>query len=243
MGLRDYLASCGHHSAVLPEIAGRYAGRGLVIVGDARGVWEDLEAFGCRVDDHRGKVAKAGYDFMTVNKAVETFPGDVEHAYSNSADCLKRFIPARRDEYAREFKGPAHVHALYEAPDVICWPWHGRGTSALGATLAGIALGYERIVLAGIPLDDGPHNGEPHWRKTAFATSEAAGGQRTGRESHWWAAKQICFDDRVRSMSGRTREWLGDAREWALPSPACSDPAGITGPMTSPICATESLGI
>lgn len=243
MGLREFLDSCGTPFR-LPSIAETYAGRSLIVCGDAQCVWDDLAAFGA-VDTNRlrGRVFKPGWDLMVVNKLGETFPGDIEHWYSNSADCLARFMPARRDEYAREFSPVAHAHALYEGPGIICWPFGGHGTSGLGACLTGLALGYDRIAICGMPLDDGPHNGEPPWRKTAFATSEAAGGQRTGRNSHWWKAKEIAFDGRVRSMSGRTREWLGDAREWLLPSPASSVPAASMAPTTSPSCATASPAI
>jgi hypothetical protein len=70
----------------------------------------------------------------------------------------------------------------------------------------GIGLGYERMVLCGIPLDDGPHNGEPHWRKSSF-TNEAADSD-DGMNRHWKRARDLAFKGRVKSMSGRTKDWL-----------------------------------
>lgn len=207
MALREFLADCGT-SYRLPEIAGRYQGRGLVVCGDAIGVWDDLEAFGCRVDERRGRVAKEGWDFLTVNKLCETFPGDIEHCYSNEPSLLMKFVDARRSEYTREFKKPAHTHSISSGTSWT-WPFGGHGTSGLGAVLVGLGLGYDSIVLCGLPLDDGPHNGEPHWRKCAFKTAEAAGSVVTGMNSHWKRAIDLAFDKKVRSMSGRTREWLG----------------------------------
>jgi hypothetical protein len=217
MGLREYLADCGT-SYSLPAIAGRYQGKSLVICGDAIGVWQDLEAFGCRHDIGRGRVDKEGFDFLTVNKLVETFPGHVEHCYSNEPSVLLRFIAARRQEYTREFEAPSHTHSI-SGGAAWTWPFGGHGTSGLGAVLVGLGLGYDRIVLCGIPLDDGPHNGEPHWRRCAFKSSEAAGSVSTGRNSHWWRAKQLAFDDKVRSMSGRTREWLGAPEGFSFTAP------------------------
>lgn len=207
MALREFMAACGTAYA-LPPIAGRYSGEKLVIVGDGDCVWNDLEAFGCRSDVGRGKVEKEDWHFLTINKAVETFPGNIEHAYSNEPNFLKKCIAARRQEYTREFSGPRHVHSLAQGADHI-WPFGGHGTSGLGAALVAIALGYDRIVICGMPLDDGPHNGEPHWRKTGFASSEAAGGQRTDRNTHWQKAIDLAFEGKVKSMSGRTMKWLG----------------------------------
>lgn len=209
MALKDLMTGYGGFAFPLPTIAGQYKGKGLVVCADARGVWDDLEAFGCRCDTGRGSVAKEGWDFLTVNKLVETFPGRIEHAYSNQPSLLRKFIDARRQEY--EFGPPLNTHSCNDGA-TWRWPWGGHGTSGLGAVLVGVGLGYDRIVLCGLPLDDGPHNGEPHWRKTAFASSEAcgpAGNSYHGMDYHWKQAMNLAFDGKVKSMSGRTREWFG----------------------------------
>lgn len=184
-----------------------------MVCGDGACIWDDLERFGCKSTINRGRVLKPGWQFMTVNKMVETFAGDIEHAYSNEPSFLKTCISARRQEYALEFEGPKHVHSISTGSQWV-WPFAGHGTSGLGACLVAVALGYDRIALCGVPLDDGPHNGEPPWRTTAFASSEAAGAVGSDRNSHWHRAK-IAFEGKVKSMSGRTKKWLGDAIEWA----------------------------
>jgi hypothetical protein len=211
MALEQLLSGYGGFAFPLPKIAGTYKGKHLVVCGDAHGVWTDLEAFGCRSDEPpRGKVRKDGWDFLVVNKLVETFPGNIEHCYSNEPKLLHKFIDARRSEYTREFNPPANTHSCNEGAKWR-WPWGGHGTSGLGAVLVGLGLGYEQIVLCGLPLDNGPHNGEPHWRRTGFASSEACGprGNVNGMNSHWKRAIELGFDGKVRSMSGRTKEWLG----------------------------------
>ena len=205
MALSDILTGYGGRSFPLPEIAGRYKGDKLVICGDAACVWDDLERFGCRCDYGRGSVRKDGWHFMTVNKLVETFPGEVHHAYSNEAHLLTAFIAARRNEYKAEFGWPQHTHSCNKGAQWR-WPWSGHGSSLLGATLAAVGMDYAPIVLCGGPLDDGPHNGEPHWRKCKF-TQEVA--DRNEGNRRWLDAKRLAFDGRVTSMSGRTREWLG----------------------------------
>jgi hypothetical protein len=213
MGIKEFLGACGTPMK-LPEIAGKYAGGSLVVCGDAIGVWDDLKNFGCRSDRGMGRVEKDGWDFLTVNKMVETFAGNIEHSYSNEPSFLLKCVAARRQEYTREFNGPVHIHSITPGCQWV-WPFGGHGTSGLGACLVATALGYQRIVICGIPLDDGPHNGEPPWRRTGFQSSEAAGSVNTGQNGHWKKAWQLAFDGKVKSMSGRTREWLGGGECWA----------------------------
>src|SRR5690242_3147590 len=156
--IRDYLETYGIGS--LPKIAGRFNG-GCVVCADAFCIWDDLERFGCR---YGNGVSKWGWDFLTVNRLVEVFPGRIDHAYSNSGAVLNRFIAARRQEYLNEF--PVVTTHSRDTETNWKWPWNGGGTSGLGAILTALALGYGNVVLAGMPLDGGPHNGEPRWRTT-----------------------------------------------------------------------------
>lgn len=200
-GLAAYLEEYGVRGS-LPDIAGMYVGRRLVICGDAAGVWDDLDRFGCRNDAGRGIVAKFGHDFMVINRIGEVFPGAIEHWFSNHAGLIEIFKKARRQEYAQEFIPPVHTHSCTDGA-MWKWPFGGHGTSAMGGALAGIGMGYEQIVLCGIPLDNGPHNGEPPWRKTNFSAEVPQG------DKHWKRFAQF-FGGQVFSMSGRTKEWLGE---------------------------------
>lgn len=191
---------------VLPGIAGSYKGGNVVICGDGECLWRDLETFGCRDEGDGGKVAKPGWDFMCVNMAGSKFPGVVEHWYSNAGYLVERFLSVRRQEYPRSFS-VNHLHALdgftQEWPSAHVWPWTGHGTSGCGACLTAMALGYDRAVLCGIPLDNRPHNGEPPWRKTNFVN------EVRGDRKHWLNLARH-FAGRITSMSGQTRKWFGD---------------------------------
>lgn len=205
--LDDYYAEYGRKRDY-PAIAGSYKGRNLVICGDAWCVWDDLDALGFKSTRGRGKVERDGWDIMTINKMVETMPGNIEHCYSNEPSLLGKFIAARRNEYSKEFHAPLHTHSCNKGAD---WQWDfgGWGTSGLGGCIVGVGLGYDRIVICGIPLDDGPHNGEPPWRGTRFESSEAANQANGQMPMHWKKAKELAFNGKVKSMSGRTKDWLG----------------------------------
>lgn len=207
MGLRELFEHYGGMGHELPQIAGRYEGRSLAVCGDAACVWDDLEALGCKHLVGRGGIRREGWDFMVVNKLGEVFPGTIEHWYSNEPPVLHKYIAARRPEYSREWGGPNHTHSCNRGAKWK-WPWGGHGTSGLGAVLTGIGLGYDDIVICGIPLDDGPHNGEPPWRKCRFKTAEAVGPVNGGANQHWERAIEFGFDGKVRAMSGRPKEWI-----------------------------------
>lgn len=205
--LEAFLAEYGYSERQMPEIAGKYAGKCLAICGDAACVWDDLERLGFRYNHMRGKVYRDGWDILTINKLIETMPAHVEHAYSNEPSILAKYIAARRPEYAAEFNGPVHTHSCNPGARHQ-WPWGGHATSGLGASLVGYGLGYDLSVLCGVPLDDGPHNGEPPWRRCAF-TNEAASSVGDDTNRYWKRARDLAFKGKVKSMSGRTREWLG----------------------------------
>lgn len=206
MAISDFLVT--DQPIAFPNIRGAYKGKNLVICGDAACVWIDLELFGCRDNSDRGRVWKMGWHFMTINKLVEVFPGNIEHAYSNSGEFLDIFVKARRREYKREFVGPNHTHAAGRGSRHR-WPWRGSGSSSLGACLSAIQMGYDRIVLAGIPLDDSAHNGEPHWRKCRFRNEVQDTKSHRTINHHWKLARDTVFEGKVTSLSGRTRDWLG----------------------------------
>lgn len=209
MGLEDFGKFYGGFEFPFPKIAGRYEGKKLIICGDSHNVWDDLDRFGCKNQNNRGSVVKNDWQFMTINKLIEVFPGSVEHCYSNEAESLIAFVAARRREYRKEFSGPEHLHSCNRGIQWR-WPWRGNGTSALGACLTAICLGYAEIVLAGVPLDNGSHNGEPPWRRCNFlAEVEAVKEQRT-INVHWRNARDLVFDGKVKSLSGRTMEWFGE---------------------------------
>ena len=207
-GLDAFLIEFGGRAFPFPDIAGTYKGKKVAILGDAACVWDDVERLGLRFDQRRGAVATDQWDLMTINKMVELTPGNIEHAYSNEASLLLKFVAARRCEYQGEFYGPRHTHSSTRGASWH-WPWGGFGTSALGACIVAVGLGYDRIVLCGIPLDESPHNGEPPWRRTGFRT-EAADSVGAGINRYWQRARDLAFEGKIKSMSGRTRDWLGE---------------------------------
>lgn len=173
----------------------KYSGT-LLIAGGGRCLWDDLEKI--RIPE----------DVMCVNDIIMHFPFKVTHAYSNDWKMLPNWIAARRPRYKIDFHENIIAHSCYGER---AWPWPGHGTSGLNAVYTGLALGYDEIILAGIPLDDDGHYFDPPTGKlfkkpgTKF-TKECP--DRDNEPRHWGHAARHIFNGRVKSLSGRTRELL-----------------------------------
>ena len=96
-----------------------------------------------------------------------------------------------------------HSHKPHYDWRIRVWPEFKptSGTSSLFAVQVGLALGYENIVLCGVPLDGTGSFYHSPW----FVYSDYH--ERKWREP--WVKAAPGFNGRVRSMSGFTRELLG----------------------------------
>ena len=190
-----------------PPAQGTCAGRSIVIAAGARCVWDDLLLFG--VDPFQGK---EGWDIMTVNDIVCYLPCEIAHHYSNANRLITHHLGVRRLRMPKgpEFTGQTHTCRTGAQNN---WPWPGHGTSSLGATYAALAMGYERIVLCGVPLDNSGHFFDPPNGRYTFSRFEQEVGDVYGGVQYWTAVSPL-FEDKVRSMSGRTKELLGAPDGW-----------------------------
>ena len=84
--------------------------------------------------------------------------------------------------------------------------WNNSGNSGGLAVLLAILMGYDRIVLAGMPMDgSGRFFDDPNQVWVDYS--------RGGVERCWLEYKEFVFRNRVRSMSGNTALWLGKPTE------------------------------
>jgi hypothetical protein len=199
--LQDF-AFLGVSTRDYPEaLVGKFAGKRLVICAGGKCVWDDLALLGVRGGSDNG-----GWDVMTVNDITMHYPGRIRHLYSNDHRMIPYWLGARRKQYERAYGPIEYVHTCRVGAK-YCWPWPGHGTSALGAVYTGLAMGYDRIVLCGAPLDNTPNYFSPDWELRNFTNEVSV--KADGEMQYWGAAAKKCFRGRVKSMSGRTRELLG----------------------------------
>ena len=188
--------SLGIADMSMPKIAGTYSGL-LIIAAGGRCVWDDL--------DKAGMAKNQDHDVMCVNDIIMHYPGPIEHAYSNDATWLKKWIDTRRQLLTRHYGPVKHTHSV-KSGGRHTWPFPGHGTSGLNAVYIGLALGYERIWLCGLPLDDSGHYFDAPWIKSNFVREVS---DREHGPRYWENAEKRIFKGKVKSFSGRTRKLLG----------------------------------
>lgn len=167
----------------------------LLIVASGRCVWDDLERYA------RDQEIHFNGDVMAVNDVGMHLPCELTHWYSNDWKMLPKWVEARRPRFKKKY-GPVQTHSCYGGAKYV-WPWPGHGTSSLNAVYTGLALGYDEIVLAGVPLDNSGHYFDPPWVNSNFSNEVP----NKGGQLRYWN-RQI-FEGKVKSLSGRTRELLG----------------------------------
>lgn len=142
---------------------------------------------------------------MAINDMILHYPGHITHAYSNDDRWLPKWIAARRELHIRMWGKIDYVHTCHKGAK-YSWPWPGHGTSALNAVYTGLALGYDDIWICGAPLDNTRHYFDAKWMETNFGNILT----RDGRLPYWTNAAENVFEGRVKSLSGRTRDILGE---------------------------------
>ena len=132
----------------------------LIIVGTARCVWDDLS---------RSNLLSA--DIMAINDMICHYPFHLDYAFSLNKEMLNNWVEAR------QFPGKPEKHSKH-VPHVK--------SSGMNAVYCGLDLGYDEIIVCGVPLDNSGHYFDPPWKKTRFNRNA---GQK--------------FDERVTFVSGR----------------------------------------
>ena len=164
--------------------------------------------------------AKAGgckdRDIMAVNHAGIFLPR-MDHWFS----CHSTIFPRWKD--AREVCSPSRVwwdectepHSIRDEEKFIThgkqggqadvlWPINGRYgmISGSSAAIVALTLGYDDVLLVGMPEDSGGHFYPEAWDE--HTTDHSGMGGKAG----WIALRDGFFAGQVKSLSGNTKEWL-----------------------------------
>ena len=170
-----------------PPTAGNFSGVGLV-VGSAPSVWNDLAR------------APSG-DIMVLNRMAVLVERPVRHLASLHHDHVEPLAAFRRKLW-RLSDGHVHTHSAKGGAGIEnVWDLEGGCCfSGIFGAVVMLALGYERVILCGCPQDASGYVWQPGCTDIH---------QNRGACIEWGAWAANVFRGRVKSMSGRTREWLG----------------------------------
>jgi hypothetical protein len=171
----------------LPQIAWTKSGS-LLIIGCAVCVWDDLASY-----DHLHEGDRMGINDIIIHYQG---PNKLQHGASLHPDVLATFIE----------DSLFCTHSIFTHKEQPKYVWHLKrdgGTSGLFGVLIGLLMGYDKIILAGSPIDSNPNF------YNAGVASQVHYGTKPCRDE-WLRARDAVFRGRVKSLSGNTRDWLGE---------------------------------
>lgn len=193
----------------IPPIVGKYGGH-LILLGCARGVWEDL-ARAQKLFENTG----LAYHVLALNMA---FMG-LEGMYRQGKISIDHFVSLHqeyfcmRSIYVRDHT-ITHGRKMYPNTDYV-WDLNRGGTGGLFALRIAMALGYHKIILCGIPLEG---NGRFFDPPDQGGDSGCTSIKIEFDQFKLYLDKQ--YHCRIRAMSGYTKKIFGEpTKEW------------ITGPL------------
>lgn len=145
----------------------------ILVVGSGHTLWDDLEHLGGWSGDwmalnYAGILV--GVEREPRDKFVYGWGFDVEnqapltHWFSVHGEIMHAWVATRRHNVQLATSPDLETHSTRGDVDRI-WTLRRRGrvSSALQACEVCVGLGYDKIILAGVPMDDGPHfYGRPH---------------------------------------------------------------------------------
>jgi len=197
-------------------LEGKYSGQ-VIITGSAECLWEDyLKAIELTENE----------DLICVNlSAICFYHRHINHLVSLHHKKVKNFYQAamiqrtEREEYPARYKSRPHqlkfkkiiTHSTHANSSIdLVWdiPNPG-GTSGLFATHIAIKLGYDKIILCGIPVNNS--------RRFYDSPNKSFKYESISVQEPWRVACRSTnnFDGKVKSMSGKTKELLGEpTKEW-----------------------------
>lgn len=196
-----------------PVIAGTRKGP-AVVLGSARCIWDDM-----------AKIDFSKVEVIAVNDMIVHYKGELHHAVSLHPEEPPLWKQLRWTNgcdsgghiYTHSHRYPSHIkhpNGEFKAEHGLDFIWElegGRGgSSGLFACMIGLALGYDKIILAGIPLDGNGHFFDPPGKETTQFLAQNITWE-------WENANEKYFKGRVKSLSGRTKDVLGyPSMEWGL---------------------------
>jgi hypothetical protein len=181
-----------------PGCAGNFSGR-AVVMGCGRCIWDDLAQV--KDLDRIGVIA--------INNMILHHKGRVHHGVSMHPE-EPNLWRALRPYYQGE-GSHVHTHSYMKHGKIglsecdVIWgiiEGSGGGTSGILATMIGLALGYDEIILAGVPLDNSGHFYDPPGLEVKTFGSDFI-------KIEWTNTANNYFQGRVKSLSGWSRELLG----------------------------------
>jgi hypothetical protein len=174
----------------------------LLIVGDASGVFDDIDAF---LD------FKVEFDTMAINYSPKIIPWKIQHFIAGDSHMkdMQNVAKSLTNGCIKHCWNPRSVGFDVRWIRQTQQGWNGT-TANLGIRI-GLILGYLRIVLAGVPMDN-----TGNWYRSYIPQNDIKQGK--DHRAHLWKWTEIAtrpIARFIKSMSGNTADMFGKPTyEW-----------------------------
>lgn len=191
----------------------------LLVVGDARGALDDIEAF---LD-----LEPPRFDTMAINYAASLIGWPFEHFVAGDSHMIdmQRLAATIKNGCIKHCWNPTswNFDVRWIRDNNAGWT----GTTGNLAVQVGLYLDYLKIVLAGCPMDE-----SGNWYTDSMPDNDVKKKKR--HEDHLWKWTEISLRPRakfIRSMSGNTADLFGTpTKDWLYYSPqGAISPQGAKG--------------
>ena len=168
----------------------------IVVCGSGRTLFDDMRRL-------RAVIGRS--EVMAINGAVYGLD-EFEHLASLHHDMIPHWRTAKGLRNDCGTLSPAHrctTHSNLGGPDVDrVWavPIVGGSSALFGVQVALEHLGFDEVILCGVPMTDAGHFYDPPWRRSI---------RSPGSMEPWHHAKDL-YPGCIHSMSGLTQELFGD---------------------------------
>lgn len=175
-----------------------------LVTGDGRSLPHDITAFLSWNIEH---------DVYAIGRSLKAYPGHIDHYADVDGDSAVWVVSNLEKNNPEKCNGYVYKHTLGEVKGFnVAWdieqsPWDmdevmWHGSTSLFCALTAVAMGYERVVLAGCPLDSAGH-----WYHAASETGPSWHGKCY---TAWLDFARSDESKRVRSLSGYTKQIVGE---------------------------------
>lgn len=180
----------------------------LVVMGGARCAWDDLAQI------EKDLIDRDRSQHMAVNDIGQYWHHELTHWVTLHPSYMRGWRHFRMEHgygngdyvFTHSFANPSSRRW----PEIDHW-WDidfPGGTSGMFGCYVGLAMGYTKLILAGIPMDGTGHFFDPPWVKTPELV-------QCSEKTVWMQAAESPFNGKVKSVSGNTSKWLGEpTKEW-----------------------------
>ena len=191
----------------LPGATGTKKGS-LLIIGPAACMWDDIGRYDKHHQGDRMGINDASIyyaDRMSILEPEFYYTVHLEHVVSLHPEWIPMFAHMQQWMGTKIGWAPPITHSNQPGTGVQeVWPLTRDGaTSGLFGILIALMMGYEKIVLAGMPCDATSHFYDPPSLANDFYGREDA-------HAEFIRARDAVFNGRVKSLSGNTKLWLGE---------------------------------